>query len=784
MFNASAQHQLTGTVKDGVDGSPIPYATTALLRLDSSLMAGAITGNDGEFIIQNVASGNYILQVSFVGYNRAFRNVVVPMQNALGDITLTESANRIEEVVVNADRPLVVARADRYIVNVGGNIQSTGRNALDILRNTPGLLVSQKGDISALGNNVEIWIDGRPSRMSGEQLTAFLNSMQGGEIDRIEVITNPSSRYDAAGLGGIIDIRTKKGLQFGVNGTLTAGYTQGRKDSENAGVNLNWRREKFNMFGNYSISRNNYWSKINQINNIGEVTFDQTTLSENTEAALNHTARVGVDYFINPKNTFGVIASAYYNDGAQSFIGENNISPTYKGVSYSTNDNINSGSRNGIQVNTNYQATFNKPGKQLNFDLDYARFGNDPFQQNKNIYYDPSGAMVGDVEQLRNSNPQSIDVYSAKLDYVQPLWKDARMETGAKISQTKTDNDLKYDVFVGNDWQVDANQTNHFIYKEQIDAAYINLSQQLGKFSLQAGLRGEYTRSEGEQKTTGEVNDTSYFNLFPTFFVNYQASQKHTFNLSYSHRLSRPNYSQLNPFEMAIDAYSFIAGNPNLTPAYTHNVQLSHMFSQGLMTIIGYSHTSDLITQVPLADAATGRYGLTYLNFGKSENINVMVNYRKQIVKRWTANFTVIGNYMVNTSQEASGEYTNKGGSFIAQINNNITITPTLSAEVTGLYISGVRQGYFVVKEQGNLSIGLRQTLLKNKMTLSLTVNDLLHVMKMKVYAQYENVNYSLYNEWDSRTVNLTLRYNFGSSAVKAARYKSTGIEDEASRAK
>ena len=707
----------------------------------------------------------------------------------MGEIILNESATRLDEVIVSADRPLIVARPDRYVVNVSGNIQSAGRNALNILQNTPGLLVSQKGDISVLGNNVEVWIDGRPSRMTGEQLQAFLNSMQGGEIDHIEVITNPSSRYDAEGVGGIVNIRTKKGLQFGVNGTFTAGYRQGRTDREDAGVNLNWRREKFNLFGNYSINRNSYWERIYQINVLqtptGEVAFNQSGIAKASKAGLRNTVRAGLDYFIDPKNTFGIIINAYHADDATGDLRTiTNISPAYNGINYSTANNIKSGNRNGIQVNMNYQSIFNKPGQQLNFDLDYAHFGSTPFMQNANRYYEPGGALFGDVEQLRNSNPQSIEVYSAKLDYVQPLWEGARMETGAKISQTKTDNDLKYDVFVGSDWQVDANQTNRFIYKEQIDAGYINLSQQLGTFSLQAGLRGEYTWLEGEQKTTGEVNDKSYFDLFPTFFVNYNASQKHTFGLSYSRRLSRPGYYNMNPFEVAIDAYSFIAGNPNLTPAYTHNVQLSHTFARGLMTRIGYSHTTDLIMQAPVVDDATQRTGLVWKNFGKSQNVNAMMNYRKQVIKIWTANLTVQGSYLKNTSEEASGEFVSKGSSLTVQLNNNITIMPNLSAEVTGMYISGMRMGYYVFEPMGNFSVGLRQTLLKNKMTLSLTVNDILYTSNTKASAKYENVNNSLQVENDNRYVNLTLRYNFGSTTVRAARNKTTGIEEETSRAR
>ena len=580
-----AQHPVTGVVRDATDNSPIAYATAALLRADSSVVTGVLSDLDGKFVIENVVTGNYVLQVSFIGYEKAYRNVNVPTQNDLGEITLSESANSLSEVVITATRPLVISRPDRYIVNVSGNIQSAGRDALDILRNTPGLLVDQNGNVSMMGKSVRIWIDGRPSQMSGDQLRAFLNSMQGGEIDRIEVVTNPSSRYEAEGSGGIIDIKTKKGLELGMNGTLTAGYTQGRSGKENAGLNLNWRREKINLYGNYSYSRYNGWSYIDQINVLqtpeGEITFANYAKYNNTKLGMRNSVRAGMDYYINPNNIFGVVINTYLDDGGLAG-GESttHISPTYNGVSYSTADNSQTNTKNGIQANINYQSTFAKPGQQLNFDLNYARFTSDPLQKIANRYYDPAGVMIDDVEQFSNANPQTIDVYSAKIDYVQPVWKDARMEMGAKFGQTKTDNDLKYEEVVNNIWQPNPGKSNRFIYTEQISAVYINLSQRLGKFNFQAGLRGEYTSTKGEQKTTGEVNDTTYLNLFPTFFVNYQASQMHTFGLSYSRRLSRPGFDVLNPFEMYLDAYTFWKGNPNLTPAYTHNMEMSWMFAK------------------------------------------------------------------------------------------------------------------------------------------------------------------------------------------------------------
>jgi outer membrane receptor protein involved in Fe transport len=624
--------------------------------------------------------------------------------------------------------------------------------------------------------------------MSGEQLQEFLNSMQGDEIDRIEVITNPSSRHEAEGSGGIIDIRTRRGLQFGMNGTVTAGYRQGRMDNENAGVNLNWRREKFNVFGNYSINRNNSWERISQINILqtsdGEITLNQDALLKSTQARLRNTIRAGVDYFINPNNTFGIIVNAYHNAGGILGInGFTDITPTFNGVNYSTSDNTNSGGGDGIQVNMNYQSTFDNAGQQLNFDFDYARFYSNQLQQNTNRYYDINDMLIGSVEQFSNANPQTINIYSARIDYKQPLWENAQMETGARFGQTTTDNNLMREDFINNVWQPDLDISNRFVYTEQISAAYINLSQQLGKFSLQGGLRGEYTYSKGEQKTTGEVSEVTYFDLFPTFFVNYNASQRHILGLSYSRRLSRPSFRDLNPFEITIDAYSFLRGNPNLKPAYTHNLQLSHTFAQSLMTRIAYSHTTDLIILTPIVDDATQRTGLIRSNFGRSQNISAMMNYRRQVVRIWTANLTVQGAYVINTSDESSGEFVNKGAMFVAQFNNNIIITPTLSAEVTGSYQSMARMGYFVLQPMGNFSIGLRQMLLNNKMTLSLTINDILYTSREKGYARHDNVNYSLYARQDSRHANLTLRYNFGSATVRAARNRQTGIEDEATRA-
>ncbi len=774
---------IVGTVKDQADGSPVPYATAALLRSDSSAVTGVITGDDGKFVLANIAAGDYLLQVSFIGYEREYRSVNVPTQSNLGEITLTESANKLQEVVVTADRPLVENKADRYIVNVSGNIQSAGRDALDILRNTPGVLVDMKGSVSTMGKEVAIWIDGRPSRLSGNQLQTLLNSLKGDEIDRIEVITNPSSRYDAEGSGGIINIRTKKGLQYGLNGSINVNDQQSHVNRGNIGASLNYRNSKVNLFGNYSIGRYDLWNRMEQIRNLENndmtTVFNSNTLTKTVSPTIRQQYRLGVDFFINSRNTVGILFNGYNNTGKEEKVsGTTSIINPLDNISSALSENFATGTNRSNQVNVNWQSNFAE-GQHLAIDADYARFYSNPKQNTKNEYLGTDGALIGLPEQLRNANPNTVDLYSIKADYDQPLWKDAKLESGVKVSRSKTDNDLTYEGYIVSDWQIDARQTNRFVYTEDIYAAYFNLSQRLGKFSLQAGLRGEYTRWESEQRTTGEMNDTAYFNLFPTFFVNYQASQANNFGLSYSRRLSRPSYNALNPFEQKVDAYSYIVGNPGLTPSYTHNIELSYSFKQRLMARLAYSHTTDEIVETSIS-LGNGDYALTETNFGNSQNLTLMAMYRTPITKFWNIMLMVQSGYLSNKNKG----YSSDGIFTQVQLNNSLTITPTLSAEVTGMYVTGAKEGYFEIKPFGSVTLALRQQLLKGKMSIGLTLNDVFNTYIMEGTAKFDQTDYQIRNYQDTRSVNLNFRYNFGSNTVKAARNRRSGIEDEIGRAK
>lgn len=782
-----AQDDITGTLQNEADGSGLAYATVTLLQNDSSVVTGTMTDGSGLFVLKDLKPGKYLLFFSYLGYEKKYLPVNIPEQSQLGLITLSESHdNKLKEVVVTADRQFVVQRSDRYIVNVGNYIQTGGRNALEVLSNTPGVLATPDGELSVMGRSVNIYIDGRPSNLSGEQLKALLTSTQGENIDRIEVITNPSARYEASG-GSIIDIKTKKGLPYGINGSVNVAYRQGHKDKETGGMNLNYRTEHINIYGNYSLDRSHLWQQISQENGILKEgikhSFNQRADNKSIDPLWGQQYKVGVDYLINKKHTVGTLFTGYHTNDAENEINSKTlIYPALGDTVYSKSDSKRSSWNDGKEINLNYQGQLAKPGQQINVDIDYGKFKSNPYQLNTNQYYNSIGIQIGNNEQLQHSNPQTIDIWSAKVDYIQPLRENLKIEFGGKMSKSKTDNNLIYEKYLNSNWEIDLNQSNRFVYTEHIDAGYLSSDMNIGKWELKVGLRGEYTHSKGDLKTMGKKNKSSYFNLFPSVFVTYSPTDDYQLNVSYGRRISRPAYSQLNPFEVTIDAYSFTSGNPDLKPTITDNISIAASHSSGIMLEFAYDIIKDVIITSPIQRG--DKYGLKFENYGKIRSLTVMLNYKKIVTKFWTFNLMLQGEYTRNFSVESYGELKDNGFTWYGQLYNSFNITSSFYGELTAMYSASQKYAYYDVKPRSNVTIGLRKMLLKDKLSISFSANDIFNRFITDMKAKNEGIDYHVKIKRDSRWINLGLRYIFGSDKVKSNRNRSTGLENETQRVK
>ncbi|HZI00640.1 MAG TPA: TonB-dependent receptor, partial [Flavisolibacter sp.] len=503
--------------------------------------------------------------------------------------TLTAIEKGLSGVTITAQKPFVETKIDRTVVNVDASPTSAGATAMEVLEKSPGIIVNGEGQISLRGKEgVIVMMDGKPTFLSPTDLANLLRNMPASALDQIEIMTNPSSKYDAAGNSGVINIKTKKGRAGGFNGSIMVGATTSIYNldgktyfipkSQNS-INFNYRKNKLNFFGNYNPNyfrgRNTMQFESRLINNRMETIGFGKTETRFRFGNFNQTAKLGLDWFANKKNVFGVVISGFDFDGHPE---PSTVAELYKPnrelrqrlLSY-TDNNI---SFRNFTANINWKHSFDSTGRELTMDADYSMFRNETRMLLTTDYYDSSLMYKGQTF-LRGFLPTSIDIYSFKADYVQPF-KNGRFEAGIKISYVNNDNLVDYDrSFIKDQWERDIIRSNHFLYKENINAGYINFSKQVKKWSFQAGLRVENTIGEGNQVTTKTKFRRDTTNFFPTAYLSYAANQKHTVTLSYGRRINRPNYQDLNPFIFFLDTLSYRKGNIFLKPQLSHNMELS-----------------------------------------------------------------------------------------------------------------------------------------------------------------------------------------------------------------
>ena len=784
----------TGKAKisgDVIDGNQkiIESATIALLRAkDSSTVKFSTADKSGKFVFENILSGKYLVSVSAVGHQKGFSEVFEISETSsvqLKTIELIPQAKGMANVTVTAKRPLIEQKIDRTVVNVEASVTNVGATALEVLEKSPGISVDKDGNISLKGKEgVMVLIDGRPTQLGGTDLANMLRNMNANQLDQIEIMTNPPAKYDAAGNAGIINIKTKKNKQAGYNGSLNLGYTQGKYPKFNESFNFNYKEGKVNVFTNLSHNhRKNYntltinRNLLNENTKVLEKYFDQVANMINEGNSYN--AKLGLDFFATKRTTYGVVFNGFSSPGTFHNNNRTLISDPNHDLINDTRATVdNAQSWKNFSTNLNFRTLLDTTGKELTADLDYIYYDSKNTQDLINSYFNASGDPTSKADTLIGSLPQNIKIYSGRMDYLQPLKGGARFEAGIKSSVVRTDNNAQYDSLQYGQTVHDFNRSNHFIYEENINAAYVNLNKQLNKkFGAQLGLRLENTNAKGRQITTGQTFDRHYTQLFPTAFLQYKANEKNNFGLNYGRRLRRPNYESLNPFIRFLDRYTYQQGNPDLKPQFSHNIELSHTYKNFLTTTLNYTRTTDIIQGV-IEQKGEEAYA-KQANIANQRQFGIAVSANNPITKWWTNSF-----YVNVFNNKFNGLVNNvpitvNATTLMLNGSQQFKFAKTWTAEVSGFFRTSGVEGVILVRPMGMLSTGISKQIMKDKGMLRLNVRDILLTQKTSAKSKYGNVDARFTESRDSRVVSFGFTYRFSKGKINNTRKRTNGSANE-----
>ncbi len=798
---AISAETISGNVKD-TKGEPMPFVTISVLTQDSTLLTGAITDDDGKYALE-VNVPNYIIQASYVGYHTAFGGP---------NFVLREETERLEEVEVKAKKPLIERQMDKLVVNVSASPLAAGSNGNDILRRAPGVRIDKDGNITVNGKSVEIYVDGKPSYLSGQQLKAMLDGTDGNTIEKIEIISNPSAKYDASGQGGIINIKTKRNMMKGLNGMLSAGYggmyfsdVKRWLSQEMFSLMLNYRGEKTYTFGQFT--------QVYAENDIDFESYRETPLLKNYSYShydvrfQYYMLKVGNDWYIDSVNTLGFILQVPYMNVNQSIVPDDNAAYTIDKMLADTTTSI-TNSSNRLKApqhtaNLNFTHTFNEAlEREITVNVDYNRYNNGATNYQKTDYSKPLAGYGYQSLGLDINSRQIVDIYSAKLDFQTKFWNTGMIECGVKYGLSTTNNNMTTDSII--DGVRIPTTPSDFIYDEHVAAAYISVGKQFGEhWSVKLGLRGEYTYSHGNWKSADSITNKSYFDPFPTVYVGYTSKplgklqQPIAVSASYTRRIKRPNYWMLNPFKSYVDAYSVQMGNTDLKPEFNNDVEVHFSWTQYLNMTFNFAHTQDMFSS-KMTIMPDGMGYSKWINFGTctTHGGNISLTELPLVPKfddehkvngAWLA-LTVNAGWLhfINKSYEKQADgkpvYENRshygyaGGTLSAYLPKDWTLT------FDGNWSSPMTTGYNKQESTYFLSFGVRKMYMAKGLIFNLNIQDLARSLSFSTEDMSQGAGY---HSWYKNTVRqqrvmLSLTWMFGQ--YQQHKHRKVGDMDELNR--
>lgn len=766
---------VTGTVADEHD-IPIPYASVALYNAaDSSMQTGEATNNEGKFALK-AKPGEYFLKINFLSYEEQLIPDIQLTSSGinLGTITMQPSSVTLEEVEVSAERSEMQLQLDKRVFNVNKDPANVGANAIEILDKLPSISTDIDGNVSLRGSqNVRILIDGKPSGLATPNA---LRGLQGNMIESIEVITNPSARYDAEGEVGIINIVLKKEKHPGFNGSFEV-FT-GIPHNHGVGVNANFRRDKVNLFTNYSL---NYRDRPGEGYSIERFIYPDTTFyyerfRDHNRQETSNNFQLGLDYFLNEFNTLTMSGIYSFSKGTNEsdviYQDHNSLGELTQTVArYDEEIEI----ENEIELTLDYRKTFPQKDRELKASFHYS---SDEDSEASDITESSTDGSPTIFQRSDNTEDQANGLL--QIDYIHPFGNEGKFEAGMK--GTVRDIENKYLVEELNDegvWVIDPEFNDEFLFSENIYAAYIIAGQKAGNFSYQGGLRMEYSDVSTELLVTGEGNNRQYADLFPSVHLAYELAGNNTLQMSYSRRLSRPRFWYLLPFRSFSDNRNFRIGNPDLDPEYTHSMEVGHLkyFESGsLLSSIYYRHRTGVIEHIRIADS-TGQVLSYPVNLSTENSYGIEFSAGFNITDDWNVN----GNfnfYRSITEGSYEGESLESDSyTWNTRASSKVTFFKKLDFQTSFYYRAPRNSTQGRRLSSYSIDAGLSIDFLKKKGTITLSVRDLFNSRKWRSIIDTPEYYSESEFQWRSRQVQLNFSYRINQKKKRGERSGDEGFD-------
>lgn len=718
----------------------------------------------------------YILALSFLP------SLTHAQQQPVAD---TMKVQQLKDIVISGRTPQVERKPDRVVFNVQNSILASGSNVWETLRRAPGVQTNDNGQVTANNKSVTVYMDGKAVQMTGENLAAYLSGLPADNISKIEVMSVPSAKYDAQG-GGIVNIITKKSRQQGFNGSAGAAYTQATLPSYMVNGTFNYRQQKLNIYGNYGYTDKQIRRRLDgyAIYETPGAYADWRNSRTLDPVTKSHSYQLGADYNIDTKQVFGFRMTGFNSEKTNTANIATSVYNDHRTVADSLlrTGNYSNGTTSNYSFNVNYKLNLDSAGTSMNIDLDYVPYKNTSDQYVNTISYIPDGSFNRNFDIFTPSS-QRIDIWSGKIDLTYKLAGRWDMESGVKYNSISSDNSfLYYDV--ASKPVYDAGRSNEFRYTENTSAAYTSASRTIGKWSLQGGLRAEYTRITGNSITLNTINKKNYLRLFPTVFVSYKPSDDHVFSLNLDSRIERPGYMQLNPARFYTSPYSFQQGNPALQPAIFTNGELNYTFKENYTLTAGFHRMKGLMSNVTVQDNATRTFYDTQQNLDLIDDYSLQFQTNVSPAKWWEMTVTLWGAFRRQHSMFTDGYFATHN--FVTELSTSQSFTLSkklgIKAELNANYRSPLYQGVLYVYKTSDVSIGFSKSVLKKQGTIKLAFADIFYDNPYRLDIAYAQQRNGTHIKSDTRNVALSFSYKFGKN-ISPTRKRQTASEEERQRA-